>query len=387
MAYLGAELAKLGMPVDYAVTIKDDPEAIYSALAQVWGNYEVVITTGGLGPTEDDLSKASIAGFFGKELHFEPEVWEHVQSLFSRRKMATPEINRCQAMVPDGFTALKNERGTAPGLHYCQDYRHFFALQGVPLEMRYIFATHIVPILQNSFPNAKAIYQKTLRTHGISESRLAGLYKLSDLPKDVSLAWLPQTGRVDLRFYGSNRQQVDLAISQADKVLAEYVWAGTDESPAEVLLRLLWKNSNSISVAESCTGGLVQKLITDITGASKAFLGGIIAYTNEIKENVLKVDKNTLERYGAVSEQCAAQMAKGIKALTKSRYAVSVTGIAGPDGGTAEKPVGTVCFGFIAAEKLWTKTQIFTGDRDSIRLKAAEFSILELIKFEQGRNI
>jgi len=118
MAYLGAELAKLGMPVDYAVTIKDDPEAIYSALAQVWGNYEVVITTGGLGPTEDDLSKASIAGFFGKELHFEPEVWEHVQSLFSRRKMATPEINRCQAMVPDGFTALKNERGTAPGLPY-----------------------------------------------------------------------------------------------------------------------------------------------------------------------------------------------------------------------------------------------------------------------------
>jgi len=189
-----------------------------------------------------------------------------------------------------------------------------------------------------------------------------------------------------MRFYGTNLDQINLAMDKASEVLNDYLWSWNDQSPAEVLLGYLWKNGNTISVAESCTGGLVQKLITDIAGASKAFLGGIIAYTNEIKESVLKVDSQTLSRYGAVSEQCAAEMAIGIKALTKSGYALSLTGIAGPDGGTAEKPVGTVCFGFIAAEKIWTKTQIFTGDRDSIRYKSAEFALLELIKFEQGRN-
>ncbi len=386
MAFLGSELAKLGIPVEYAVTIKDDPEAIIKALSETWDRFDVVISTGGLGPTEDDLSKSAIARFFGVQQHFEEEVWTLVQKLFAQRGMPTPEINRCQAMVPDGFEALRNDRGTAPGLHYQSEGKHFFALQGVPLEMRFIYENHIADILKAAYPDLRPIFQKTLHTHGISESRLAELFSLSDLPEKVSLAWLPQTGRVDMRFYGTSPEAIDKGIAAALKEINPYVWSNEDKSPAEVLTGLMLTNGNTISVAESCTGGWVSKLITDVAGASNIFSSGVIAYANEIKVNTLKVDKNILEAKGAVSEECALAMAKGIKLLTGSSFAISTTGIAGPSGGTATKPVGLVCFGFIADRMFWTKKQIFTGDRDSIRFKAAEFALLEIIRYMQGRN-
>lgn len=385
MAFLGSELAKLGIPVEHTLIIKDDPIAIKKALQDLWNNYEVVISTGGLGPTEDDLTKATIADFFGVDMHFEEDVWRHVQGLFSKRGMPTPPINRCQAMVPDGFLALRNERGTAPGLMFSSQDKYFFALQGVPLEMRYIFENHIIRILREAFPEVRPVWQKTIRTHGISESGLAELLSLSELPNDLALAWLPQTGRVDLRFYGTNLQAIDLGIDLALEKINKYVWSVTESSPAEVLTELLLKNGNTISVAESCTGGLIGKLITDLPGSSKLFYGGIIAYSNELKENLLKVHEETLMRYGAVSENCALEMAWGIKQLTGSSYSVSTTGIAGPSGGSVEKPVGMVCFGFIADTKHWSKKQIFTGDRDSIRIKSAEFALLELVRYMQGR--
>jgi len=387
MAFLGSRLAALGIPVVNAQIVQDDPQAICKALAEAWQKYDVVITTGGLGPTEDDLTKATIAEFFGKGQHFDEEVWIHVQSLFSRRGLPTPDINRCQAMVPDGFAVLRNDRGTAPGLHYEKDEKHFFALQGVPLEMRYIYENHIEAILRTAFPEALPIYQKTLHTHGISESRLAEYFALSELPDEVSLAWLPQTGRVDLRFYGHSMDAINLGINRALRKIGRYVWSTEDTSPAELLSSLLLTNGNTLCIAESCTGGWVAKLITDLPGASKLFSGGVIAYANEVKENLLKVNKDTLLRKGAVSEETALEMARGIKLLTGSSHAVSTTGIAGPDGGSDEKPVGMVCFGFIAEEKHWTKQQVFTGDRDSIRIKSAEYALLELIRYLQGRNI
>lgn len=386
MAYLGSQLATLGFNLELAKTIKDDPETIKKALQDTWGKFEVVITTGGLGPTEDDLTKATIADFFGCEIHFDEAVWNHVQSLFAKRDLPTPENNRCQAMVPDGFTALENARGTAPGLHYCKDGKHFFALQGVPVEMQYIFETHIVGILKHYYPKMMGITQRTLHTHGISESRLAELFFVKDLPADVSVAWLPQTGRVDMRFYGYYPEAVDIAINRALKSVGSYVWGVDNETPAQVLLQLLSKKSNTISVAESCTGGLVGKLLSDIPGSSNSFMGGVIAYHDEIKINVLNVSSETLFSQGAVSEQCATEMVAGIKALTKSNYALSLTGIAGPGGGTELKPIGSVHFGFAAKDFIWSKKQVFNGDRNSIRFKAAEYAILELIRHEQCRD-
>lgn len=385
MAFLGSELAKLGIPVEYSVTIKDDPEAITRALKDAWRSCDIVISTGGLGPTEDDLTKTVIADFFGKAQHFDEEVWQHVQSLFGRRNMHTPVLNRCQAMVPDEFVPLKNDRGTAPGLFYKEGNKLFFALQGVPLEMKYIFKNHIVPIVMDAYPNLKPVIQKTIHTHGISESRLAELFKLDDLPEDVLLAWLPQTGRVDMRFYGTDIQRIEAAICLARKSISPYIWGVDEDTPASALLTALRKCGYSISLAESCTGGWVSKLVTDVPGASSSYFGGAVTYTNDLKQSLLGLKESTLIEHGAVSEECALEMVSGIKILTKSSHAISVTGIAGPDGGTAEKVVGTVYFGFNAEEHYWSAKQIFTGDRDSIRLKAAEFAILELLKSLQGR--
>jgi nicotinamide-nucleotide amidase len=386
MAWLGAELAKLGVPLDYAVTIKDDPIEILKALNDTWNKYDVVITTGGLGPTEDDLTKAVIADFFAKELYFDEEVWLHVQSLFTRRNMPTPVLNRSQAMVPEGFIPLTNDRGTAPGLFYQEGRKLFFALQGVPLEMKFIFETHIKEIIRATYPDAKPVFQKTIHTHGVSESRLAELFKLEELPEGVALAWLPQTGRVDMRFYGTDKRIIQEAVDAAVKAISPYLWGVDGETPAGALLRALEEHGYTISLAESCTGGWISKLLTDVPGASKCYLGGLTAYSNDLKLSALGVKENTLSDYGAVSAECAQEMVWGIKELTKSSHAISVTGIAGPDGGSTEKEIGTVYFGFIAREKHWYSKQLFIGDRDSIRFKAAEFAILELLKVHQGRN-
>ncbi|MDD2229004.1 MAG: CinA family nicotinamide mononucleotide deamidase-related protein [Candidatus Cloacimonetes bacterium] len=386
MAYLGVELANLGIPVDYSIIIKDDPIAIKTALKKAWKYSDVVITTGGLGPTEDDLSKAAIAEFFDKEIQFDEDVWQHVQSLFEKRNMQTPPINRNQAMVPDGFIVLRNERGTAPGLYYKEGNKLFFALQGVPLEMRYIFETHMRQIIANSYPDIKPIIQKTIHTYGISESNLAELFKLEELPEGVALAWLPQTGRVDMRFYGCDIKQIEKAIVLAKRKITPYIWGLDNETPASALLKFLDEQSYTLSIAESCTGGWTQKMLTDISGASHSFLGGIVSYSNDMKTNVLGISANILNSYGAVSSECAQEMAIGIKELTKSSHAISITGIAGPEGGSAEKPLGTVYFGFAAKEQNWSVKQIFTGDRDSIRYKASEFAILEIVKSLQGRK-
>lgn len=387
LAWLGRELASLGIPISYSVVIPDEPREIIKALENTWMKFDVVITTGGLGPTDDDLTKSSIATFFGKGLQFDEAVWKHVQMLFSRRGMPTPEVNRCQAMVPDDFVALRNDQGTAPGLYYHHQGRLFFALQGVPLEMKHIFSERIIPIIRQEFPAALPVYQKTLHTHGISESRLAELYGWDQLPQGVNLAWLPQTGRVDMRFYGNDADNVNKAISQALPILQAYVWGYDEDHPASVLLELLNTRNASISIAESCTGGWVQKFITDVSGASQCYLGGVVSYANSMKQETLKVPAAILELHGAVSTECAKAMAKGIKRLTESSFAISVTGIAGPEGGSSEKPVGTVFFGFETMDNSWTSKQIFNGERDSIRHKAAEFALLEMIKYLQGRNI
>lgn len=387
LAWLGRELASLGIPLAYSIAIPDDPIEIRKALENTWNCFDVVISTGGLGPTEDDMTKASIAEFFGKELRFDDDVWQHVEGLFSRRGMPTPEINRCQAMVPEDFIALRNDLGTAPGLYYKEQSKLFFALQGVPLEMKHIFTDRIKPIILQTLPNALPVYQSTLHTHGISESRLAELFGWDQLPPGVNLAWLPQTGRVDMRFYGSDANAIKQAICKALPVLKDYVWGYDDDSPASVLLDSLKQRNETISLAESCTGGWTQKLLTDVSGASQCYLGGVVSYANSMKKDILQVPGIILERMGAVSAECAAAMAKGIKRLTKSCNAISVTGIAGPEGGSKEKPVGTVFFGFETRESSWTKKQVFNGERDSIRLKAAEFALLELIKYLQGRMI
>lgn len=385
MAWLAAELASLGVPAEYSVTVKDESEAIGEALKHCWERFDVVITTGGLGPTDDDISKRAIADFFGVELVFDAEVWARVQAMFAARKMPTPQVNRNQALVPKGFTALRNERGTAPGLYFSQGSKRFFAFAGVPLEMKHVFETGAKPLLVEAYGLREAISQKTLHTFGISESALAEKLAGIIIPSGVNLAWLPQTGRVDLRLYGADAVAIEKAAADIRPLIAEYVWGEDSDTPVSVLSELLRKQGLTLSCAESCTGGLVQAMLTELAGASDVLLGGIVAYANEVKREVLGVTKETLVKYGAVSEECAGEMARGIKSLTNSSTAISVTGVAGPEGGSSDKPVGTVCFGFSYLSQTQTRKQIFTGDRASIRYKAAEYALLTLARIIQGK--
>ncbi|MDD4147831.1 MAG: competence/damage-inducible protein A [Candidatus Cloacimonetes bacterium] len=378
LAYLGAGMTELGIPVAYSLTIQDDYEAIQKAVHECWQNYDVVISTGGLGPTQDDITKAAIAEYFGKDMHFCENIWQHIQDRFAHRNVTMPLSNRSQAMVPEGFEALKNDRGTAPGLHYNTDGKHIFVLQGVPLEMRYMFENYIKPILKQAYHEAKGLVVRNLHTYGIAESALAELLDPKELPEGVSLAWLPQTGRVDLRLYGEDAAAIEIAEQYLHRQTGDYVWGYEDTVPAEYLLQLLKKKEYSLAVAESCTGGLVQRFITDIPGSSDVFLGGVVSYANRIKAELLKVDESILRSFGAVSEECARAMAQGIQRLLRADVVVAVTGIAGPDGGSTDKPVGTVYYCWRIQDKEYALHKVFNGDRESIRYKAAEAAILEL---------
>ena len=387
LAWLAKELALLGLPVEFPLTVKDETKAIWQALKHAWESCDVVITTGGLGPTDDDITKREIASFFGAEMRFDAGIWANIQKNFSARNMATPEINRNQALVPEGFKSLTNLRGTAPGLFYEQGGKSFFAFAGVPLEMRHVFSTQAKPLLVAKYGSGEAIHQETLHTFGISESALAELLAgFSPLP-EINLAWLPQTGRVDLRFYGRDQEKVTESANNCLKLVGDQVWGCNEDTPVSVLHNLLRKLKLTISVAESCTGGLLQKMLTDPPGASEVFLGGVVSYSNQLKQSLLRVKPETLAEHGAVSENCAQEMAVGIKNLTESSIAISITGVAGPDGGNLQKPVGTVCFGFSVLNRVWSLTQTFSGDRESIRHKAAEFALLYLIKHLQGTKI
>lgn len=385
LAWLGAELAGMGIEIKEAITVKDEADSITEALAHLWERYDIVLTTGGLGPTEDDITKSAIADFFAVDLVFDDALWERIKLMFANRGTNIPQVNRSQALVPRGFVALENKLGTAPGLHFQQNNKHFFALQGVPLEMKHVFDTQIRNILQLAYPQSQGIIQRTLHTYGIAESALAELISTQDLPQELSLAWLPQTGRVDIKITSSSMAPLSQAESLIRSRIEDKIWGVDEDTPAGVLLDLLRLKRWHLAVAESCTAGLIQAYLGAIPGASDVLLGGVVSYANRIKEDLLGV--NTIQQHGAVSSETALAMVKGVQKLCASEVAISVTGIAGPDGGSTEKPVGTVHFAFAIGSKNWSKKLFLTGERQTIRHKAAEAAMLMLTRLLQDKEI
>ncbi len=381
--WLGNELAEIGLPIIRGLTLPDNPELIQQALREEWQRYQVVIVTGGLGPTNDDVTRQVIAEFFGKELCFDDQVWEKVQRRFTDRGLETPQINRSQTMIPDGFTALANRMGTAPGLFFRENEKYMFALPGVPLEMKTIFTEEVKPLLQDICAG-QALHFRTLLTWNITESALAEKLQEIVLPQDIEIAWLPQTGRVNIRLSGRNKDFVKQVTDEVHNLIKDYVWGTDEETPASLVRDLMLKQGLTLAVAESCTGGYVQQLLTSAAGASDYFLGGVVSYSNLIKQSVLSAKMETIGKYGAVSRETAIQMAKGIKKVFSSDIGISVTGIAGPAGGTEQKPVGTVWFAIEGDGFSTSEVQCLLGDRDSIRFKAAEYVILLLLKFLRG---
>jgi len=380
-AELGRALAAAGAEITRRTTVADRPEAIRAGVAEALDRAGFVITTGGLGPTRDDMTKTVVAELFGKRLVLDERLLAGIQARFDRLGRTMPAINRTQAEVPEGAVILPNARGTAPGL-WVEDAggRVVVLLPGVPREMRGLLVEEVLPrIVARQGGERRVVLSRTVRTTGVSESALAE--RVGPIEPDIApltLAYLPSVQGVDLRVTAWGLELKDAEARLADVVrrlkaaVGEHGYGEEDADLAAVLLEALRTGRHRLAVAESCTGGMVGERITNIPGASDTFIGGVVAYADVIKTAALKVPLETLEAYGAVSEEAVRAMAEGAQRLFSADCTIAVTGIAGPGGGTPEKPVGTVWL----AARVHTATRVLQrvlpGDRDEVRRRAAQ---------------
>lgn len=385
-AWLGQQFSALGIKVHKIVSVSDNSDEIKNTLSFALNESDIIIITGGLGPTKDDLTKHTLASFFNAQLVLNSEVLKDITDLFASLGKSVTELNRLQAMVPDNCIVLRNKRGTAPGMAWLFNGKLVVSLPGVPYEMKSLFEQSVIPLINQNF-QLPAIEHLTLLTQGIGESALAEKISVweENLPANVKLAYLPSVGMVKLRLsaYGTNKEElVQLTKSLANQViplLGNHFFGYNNQTLEEVVANFFFKSGKTLALAESCTGGAISSKITKISGCSSFYKGGIVSYANEIKENVLGVNKQTLQKYGAVSKQVVEEMLIGIKNLFNTDYAVAVSGIAGPLGGTSEKPVGTVWIGVMASDYQDIKEYKFGNDRE-INIERAALTALNRLR-------
>ncbi|MDP1891885.1 MAG: competence/damage-inducible protein A [Gemmatimonadaceae bacterium] len=390
-AWLARELAQHGITVLRRTSVGDGADEIAAAVGEALERTGAVITTGGLGPTSDDLTKPSIARLFGREMHVDKTV---VESLHRRWKALgrtgdIPRSNLQQALIPDRAVVLPNAHGTAPGIWLEDTHGRWVAmLPGVPREMRGLFTDQLLPRMLRRLTDAPTVVRSlTTRTTGIAESALSDrILAIDGLDLEgLGLAYLPGWEGVDLRLTarGLSGDEADVRLARVAAVLrtaagGHVYGAGTDDLAGAVLAALRTEGKR-IAVAESCTGGMLGARLTAIPGASDVMLGGIIAYHNEVKVSALGVRRETLESHGAVSEETAREMATGVRVALGASVGVGITGIAGPDGGTPEKPVGTVCIAADVDGTVKSVCAIMIGDRHEVRQRSAQ-SALSLVR-------
>jgi nicotinamide-nucleotide amidase len=372
-AWMAQELNKLGIWVRRRVAVGDVRDEIWNALNEESTYANIILITGGLGPTADDITKPLLCEYFGGKLVVNEDALENVKTIF-QKYLNRPllDVNLKQAEVPDVCTVIQNKRGTAPGMWFEKAGKIFISMPGVPNEMKGMMTDYVLPRLPKMF-ELPAVVHRTLLTAGIGESFLADRIKEfeSSLPSHIKLAYLPNYGMVRLRLTatGSDREnitnEVDKLFQELQSQLTDVMVINEDKTLEEAIGILLAKNNQTVTTAESCTGGYIAHLLTSISGSSKYFMGGIVSYDNSIKEKLLSVNANTLNTAGAVSEETVLEMATGAKALMNTDYAVAVSGIMGPTGGTEQKPVGAVWVA--VAGKTKTKAQKFFVRYDRAR--------------------
>jgi competence/damage-inducible protein CinA-like protein len=384
-AELGRALAGAGAEVVRHMSVADRPEAIRTAVAEALERTGFVITTGGLGPTRDDMTKREVAALFGKPLELDVAVLRALEERFRRLDRPMPAINRTQAEVPAGATVLPNPRGTAPGLWIEERGKVVVMLPGVPSEMRGLLAEEVLPRLAARAAGT-VVRSHTIRTTGIAESALAErVGAIEEEIAPLTLAYLPSTEGVDLRVtaWGLRKDEAERRLAVVAKQLREragdHVYGEDRADLAAVLLEQLGARQARLVVAESCTGGLLSGRITAVPGSSQVFLGGVVAYDNVVKSGMLDVAPELLERHGAVSEEVVRAMVKGVQRQFAVAAALAVTGIAGPSGGTPEKPVGTVWLAARYDSHDRALKRVFPGDRGEIRARAAQ-GALDLLR-------
>ncbi|HMU25606.1 MAG: competence/damage-inducible protein A [Bacteroidetes bacterium] len=370
-AWMAQELNKEGFNVIRRVAIADEKQSILTALSEEEKHAAIILITGGLGPTSDDITKPTLCQYFNGRMKLNEEALENVKYLFEKvfKKPVTP-INLKQAEVPDCCRVLQNKRGTAPGMLFEKNNAVFISLPGVPYEMQGLMLAEVIPFLKEKFTAAQIIH-KTLLTVGIGESALAEKIKdfESALPESIKLAYLPSYGMVRLRlttkaeFHEKIRQDMDFAFEELKKLTAEYLVTSNDLQMQEVVAEILTLQNKTLATAESCTGGYIAHLLTSIPGSSKFFNGSVVSYTNQAKEKLLQVQSSTIQQFGAVSENTVKEMLPGALKQLDSNYAIAVSGIMGPDGGTDEKPVGTVWVAVGNSQKIITQKFHFRFNR------------------------
>ena len=377
-SWIAEQLNLAGIEVIRINTIADKREEILRALQEASGRAEVVLITGGLGPTRDDITKNTLCEYFDSRLVFHEPSFEYVNKLFRDRGLPVREVNRKQAEVPHNCIPIVNENGTAPGMWFEKEGTVFVSMPGVPYEMKAMISNYVIPELSKKINGLQVIHKKVL-TQGVGESFLSELISgwENSLPANMKLAYLPQPGIVRLRLSGSGRDKTKLSNEMDDKIkelqniIPDLIFGYGEKTMEEVVGGLLKNDGMTLSTAESCTGGYIAHLITSIPGSSAYFKGSVVAYSNHIKTSILEVKEDTLAAHGAVSEQTVTEMALGVKKKFNTDFAIAVSGVAGPDGGTGQKPVGTTWIAVAAPDVLIAEKYLFGKDRQrNIRVAA-----------------
>ncbi len=381
-AWMGEQLNLHGIEVFQITSVHDQHDHIMEALANAEKHADLVLITGGLGPTKDDITKKVLCDYFDCELVLNEEVLANVTRRLTKRNVSMNQLNKDQALVPSKCTVLNNSTGTAPGMWFEKNDTLFVSMPGVPFEMKSIMSEEVLPRLAKN-GKAKSIYHQTVLVYGIPESMLAEKIEVWEtaLPDFIKLAYLPSQLMIRLRLsaYGkqmeSLQQEVSRQIDQLKLLIPQHIFGYNGDSLAGVTGSLLVKASATLGIAESCTGGNIAHMFTANAGSSAYLKGGIVAYSNEVKMGLLNVKQETLDTHGAVSKEVALEMAQGVQQALNTDYAVATTGIAGPDGGTADKPVGTVWIAVISKQNIKLERYTFAHNRERNILRSSQATI------------
>ncbi len=360
-AWMAQQLNHQGIRIARINSISDTQKAIVEAVDQAFKETDIILVTGGLGPTKDDITKKALADYFGTGMYFHEATYNRLQRMFAKWGRSMTEAHREQCYMPENATILTNKMGSAPGMWFEKNGKVLVSMPGVPFEMKYLMEYEVLPKIKINFPG-QPIAHRTILTVGEGESRIAKTLEdiETNLPQNIKLAYLPNLGSVRLRLTATGSDQSEIEALLDEKVkpiqekLSKFIFGYGTQKLEEVVGTMLKERGKSLSTAESCSGGYLAHRITAVPGASSYFMGSVIAYSNEVKMNQLQVASQTLEKHGAVSEQTVIEMAKGALNLLKTDISISISGIAGPDGGTPEKPVGTIWLAIASEDKVDT---------------------------------
>jgi len=385
-AWIAKELNNIGIRVVQITSIGDDHDQIIKTLTESSVRADIILITGGLGPTRDDITKLALCDFFKTHLIFDQRSFDNIERIFSVRGYAMTETNRKQAEVPAACEALQNENGTSPGMLFRYNGKIYISMPGVPFEMKALMTSSILPLLKPL--SGKVIMHRTILTQGVGESFLAD--KIMDwetvLPSHIKLAYLPQPGLVRLRLSATStsadtlKQELDEQVMMLYSLISDYIFGEEEDTLESVIGQLLADHNLTVATAESCTGGYIAHLITSIPGSSRYFKGSVVSYSNEVKVETLNVNPATIESYGAVSRETVIEMAEGVRTSLKADCAIAVSGIAGPDGGTADKPVGTVWIAVSTPYRGTITKKFLFGEHRERNIRRSALAALDMLR-------